>query len=90
MAESSAWLKALKRSEPGPLPAISGDAMTELLLYAISIFLCALAALFAFERLIALAIRRIGIWLPSDLCGPEGWLIDTTRRAGVFDRVQKG
>lgn len=27
--------------------------------------------------------------LPNDICGPDGWLVDTTRRCGVFDRPSR-
>lgn len=28
--------------------------------------------------------------LPNDVCGPDGWLVDTTRRCGIFDRHIRG
>jgi hypothetical protein len=27
--------------------------------------------------------------LPDDICGPDGWLVDTTDRCGVFDRPSR-
>ncbi|WP_425100528.1 hypothetical protein [Tropicibacter sp. S64] len=50
----------------------------------------ALGGLLVLEQALGVLFRRAAGWLPDDLCGPEGWLVDTTRRAGVFDKTARG
>ncbi len=57
-----------------------------LLLYGFAACIGGLLALWLLERMIAVAIHWTGTWLPRDVVGPEGWLIDTKSQVGVFDR----
>lgn len=68
--------------------ALGDKAMT--LLFWIGSWLVGMAGgLILFEQALGLMLRRSADWLPDELCGPEGWLVDTTRRAGVFDRAAR-
>ena len=50
----------------------------------------AVIALLVYWLVIEPVIRRLlpmcAGYLPDDMCGPGGWLIDTTGRGGIFDR----
>ncbi len=45
--------------------------------------------LIAFDRLVGWVLPVIGPFMPNDLCGPEGWLMDTQHASGIFDRPAK-
>ena len=45
-----------------------------------------LASVLLFDLALRWLLRIGARYLPDDLAGPEGWLIDTTRRTGVFDQ----
>ena len=47
--------------------------------------IAAIAAFIVLERLIGVGMRWGAPLLPDDICGPDGWLVDTKARKGVFD-----
>lgn len=38
------------------------------------------------DRAVAWALPYLAPVLPDDFCGPNGWLLDTQRGTGIFDR----
>ena len=46
----------------------------------------AIAAVFFLDVLIGRTMRLTARIWPNDFAGPDGWLVDTQRGAGVFDR----
>ena len=46
----------------------------------------ALIGLIVLDRLVAWVLPMIAPVLPNDYCGPDGWLMDTRQRSGIFDR----
>lgn len=49
-------------------------------------FVVAAFAIVVVDRLIALLLQFFAPYLPDDLAGPDGWMLDTERGTGVFDR----
>lgn len=64
--------------------------MVAMLIYAVLGLVAFAAATLMLERLICWIVRLAAPILPNDVCGPEGWLIDTDRQCGVFDRIARG
>lgn len=79
----------LPRRSIGGFRNVRGDAMLGLL-YALAGLAAFMTLLLLVERLVCWGVRLSGPLLPDDICGPEGWLIDTDRQCGVFDRVARG
>ncbi len=45
-----------------------------------------LAGLIALDRIVMWVLPLIAPSLPTDFCGPDGWLMDTRSASGIFDR----
>ncbi len=41
---------------------------------------------YVFDMIVHWSLRLMARYLPSDIAGPDGWLVDTRARTGVFDR----
>ncbi|WP_186827137.1 hypothetical protein [Shimia ponticola] len=55
------------------------------MLFYIWIGLATLLAPFAVDALLRWSLGIVARYYPSDMAGPDGWLIDTRSQAGVFD-----
>lgn len=42
--------------------------------------------LVALDWVIARVLPIVAPFVPKDFCGPEGWLMDTEKASGIFDR----
>lgn len=47
---------------------------------------CGFVCLVCLDRLLAFAMRVFEPHFPNEMAGPDGWLVDTQRHCGVFDR----
>lgn len=47
------------------------------------------AGCFVAEKVIVSATALFAPLLPDDICGPDGWLMDTQRGAGIFDKADR-
>ncbi len=56
------------------------------ILFVLLVAVAAFGALFVLERVVAWTIPWIAPLLPNVFAGPDGWLLDTRRAKGVFDR----
>jgi hypothetical protein len=45
-----------------------------------------LVAPYVIDRVLRMVFRLMAYLFPSPVAGPDGWLIDTRSRNGVFDR----
>lgn len=56
------------------------------MLYWMTTALAAIVGLIVFERTLGAALSWLEPYLPNDFAGPDGWLVDTKHRCGIFDR----
>ncbi|WP_323767570.1 hypothetical protein [Marinovum sp.] len=43
------------------------------------------AAVMVVDQALLRTLPLLGRFLPDDVCGPDGWLIDTVNNTGIFD-----
>lgn len=67
-----------------------GDVMLGFLLYTGLGLIGFVASVLLLERVICWLVRLAAPILPNDIAGPEGWLVDTDSRGGVFDPMARG
>ena len=44
------------------------------------------ARLYILDAVLRIGLRLMAGYFPTDVAGPDGWLIDTRASSGVFDR----
>lgn len=42
--------------------------------------------IYAIDMLLRWSLRLMSRYYPSEVAGPDGWLVDTRSKAGVFDK----
>ena len=59
--------------------------MFDILVMAVAAGTCFIGIAIVIDRLFCWGLRLCAPFLPDDICGPDGWLVDTENRCGVFD-----
>ncbi len=55
------------------------------MLFYVAMAAAALLALYLTDTFLRKSLRLFAHFFPNDFAGPDGWLVDTRARKGVFD-----